>query len=121
MHSKKYWGQDAEVFRPERWLEAEGSASRAMHDTLDVFWTLGRYTPLGRSIVQTVLSKTLHEVRRFPRRSVMYRLAVLTSRQLLRRFDFALLQPLLPRNTNNTDSWKASGPLVRVISRTEAL
>lgn len=68
--SKKYWGHDAEVFRPERWLEAEVTASRAMHDTLDAFWTLGRYTALGRSTAQMVLNKTLTEVRRCSRSSL---------------------------------------------------
>ena len=66
MRSKKYWGPDAEVFVPERWLEAGTTASCTMHNTLDVLWTLGRYTSLGGPVAQTVLNKTFPEVGRFP-------------------------------------------------------
>lgn len=57
------FGEDATIFRPERWLEAEGEVLAEMNRTLDLVFGAGRYACLGKPIALIELGKTLAEVR----------------------------------------------------------
>ncbi|KAI5866698.1 cytochrome P450 [Durotheca rogersii] len=76
MRHPRYWGPDPDAFRPERWLEAPPAATDVMATALETLWGAGRYKCLGRAIVQVELNKVFVE--------------------LLRRFDFAVVNPQDP-------------------------
>src|SRR5881227_2841541 len=46
--NRAIFGEDAEVFRPERWLEATGDALQRMERTLEALFGSGRYGCLGK-------------------------------------------------------------------------
>ena len=60
--NKATFGEDAEVFRPERWLEATGDHLQRMERTLEVLFGSGRYGCLGKSIAFIELNKFFVEV-----------------------------------------------------------
>lgn len=61
---KSVFGSDADVFRPERWLDANVEHGRRliMKKSTDLIFSTGRYACLGRSIAFTELNKVLVEV-----------------------------------------------------------
>ena len=66
MRGKRYWGDDAEVFRPDRWLETNDEKSRVtMESALGIVWgnmgSANRHP--ARAAVEMVLSKALALVR----------------------------------------------------------
>ncbi|KXJ89626.1 pisatin demethylase [Microdochium bolleyi] len=61
LHSKEYWGADADIFRPERWLEADEARLEEMSSCLEAVFGYGRYKCLGRGIALMELSKGLPE------------------------------------------------------------
>ncbi|KAK6852758.1 cytochrome P450 [Apiospora arundinis] len=87
MRATKYWGNDAEVFRPERWLEARDRESYpTMESALDILWGLKSSTRpqghdhLGKIAAETFLSMAVT--------------------MMLARFDISLVEP--PRNASRT-------------------
>lgn len=71
MRSTRLWGPDADVFRPERWLEAEAAKDparlRAMVAVVDLDFGFGKYQCLGKPIAMMELNKIFVEVSRvFP-------------------------------------------------------
>lgn len=62
MRSKKYWGEDADMFRPERWIEADEKTFEMMTNVVETLWGAGRYKCLGRAIAQVELNKIFVEV-----------------------------------------------------------
>ena len=62
-HSKKLFGADAEVFRPERWLEAEGEHMAQMTSTVDLVFHYGKYQCLGKTVALMEFNKIFVEVR----------------------------------------------------------
>lgn len=74
-HNTAY-GQDSEVFRPDRWIEADSDQLAKMDKEQDLVWMHGPYRCMGERIARIELLKTLFE--------------------LIRRFDFALTRPLQP-------------------------
>jgi cytochrome P450 len=66
------FGDDATIFRPERWLETDGEFLAEMNRTLDLVFGAGRYACLGKAIALIELGKTFAEVRltEFVRRGV---------------------------------------------------
>jgi cytochrome P450 len=60
--NKATFGEDAEVFRPERWLEATGDHLQRMERTLEVLFGSGRYGCLGKSVAFIELNKFFVEV-----------------------------------------------------------
>lgn len=62
LRSRKYWGEDADVFRPERWLGLPEEQLKEMTDCLDFQFGYGRYQCLGRPLVFMELNKALPEV-----------------------------------------------------------
>ena len=61
--SKKVYGVDSMVFRPERWLEAKGEELERMEKSLGLIWGYGKYSCLGTSIAWLKLYKCIFEVR----------------------------------------------------------
>ncbi|KAK6948621.1 hypothetical protein Daesc_010391 [Daldinia eschscholtzii] len=97
MRAKKYWGNDADVFRPERWLEADGKTFDMMAAALETLWGAGRYKCLGRTIAQMELNKVFVE--------------------LLRRFDFSIVAPQKPVEMVNSGFFIMSEMKMRVTKR----
>lgn len=56
------WGKDADVFRPGRWLDAEGEKMREQEATLELIFGYGRWQCLGRNIAMVELNKVFVEV-----------------------------------------------------------
>ncbi|KAF8335698.1 cytochrome P450, partial [Cantharellus anzutake] len=56
--SKSIFGEDAEVFRPERWLEASPEELTALERWI-ITWGLGSRTCLGKGIAEMAISKVL--------------------------------------------------------------
>lgn len=65
LRTRRLFGPDAEVFRPERWLEAEADPDRLrdMVAGLDLVFGYGKFQCLGRTIAQMELNKIFVEVR----------------------------------------------------------
>lgn len=60
--SKKVFGNDSTVFRPERWHEAKGEKLEAMEKTLGLLWGFGKYSCLGKNIALMELNKVFFMV-----------------------------------------------------------
>jgi cytochrome P450 len=62
---KSIWGEDADVFRPERWLEAEAEGKervKFLNTVIDLIFGGGKYQCLGKRIALMELNKILVEV-----------------------------------------------------------
>ncbi|KKY26578.1 putative cytochrome p450 [Diplodia seriata] len=84
--SEEVFGKDADAFRPERWLEEPDEKKlRLMEDTQQLVFGYGRWGCLGKSIALVELNKVFVE--------------------LLRMFDFALVNPGKPWKADNYNLW----------------
>lgn len=61
-HNKKTFGEDAAVFLPERWIEADEERFAEMARTVDFVFSSGRYKCLGRPVALMELNKIFVEV-----------------------------------------------------------
>ncbi|KXH59500.1 hypothetical protein CNYM01_14279 [Colletotrichum nymphaeae SA-01] len=75
------WGQDADDFRPDRWLTADAESLRSMEATLELVFGHGKWKCLGRNVAMMELQKLFVE--------------------LLRRFDLVLCDPTRPWKSLN--------------------
>ena len=66
MRRKEIFGQDAELFRPERWIEAGEEKYNKMDRTVDLVFGTGRFTCLGKNIAKVELDKVFVEASPFP-------------------------------------------------------
>jgi cytochrome P450 len=62
-HSKKVFGQDAELFVPERWLEADEQRLAQMNSTVDLVFHYGKWQCLGKTVALMEFNKIFVEVR----------------------------------------------------------
>ena len=60
--SKDVYGDDSELFRPERWLEAKGKKLEKMEKSLGLIWGYGKFSCLGKHIAFLELNKIFFEV-----------------------------------------------------------
>jgi cytochrome P450 len=58
--NKKIWGDDADAFLPERWLEGENIREQEL--ALELIFAAGRYQCLGKSVALMELNKVFVEV-----------------------------------------------------------
>lgn len=58
------FGADAECFRPERWLEARDEEKVRMERSLELVFSGGRYTCLGKEVAIMEIYKVVVEVAR---------------------------------------------------------
>ena len=60
--NKAIYGDDADMFRPERWLQADGERLERMEKTNDLIFSPGRWQCLGKSVAFLELNKCIGEV-----------------------------------------------------------
>ena len=60
--SKKDFGEDAEIFRPERWLECGEDKRADMQKVLDLVFGYGKNGCLGKPVALMELGKAIAEV-----------------------------------------------------------
>jgi cytochrome P450 len=60
--NKTIWGQDADIFRPERWLEVSPEKLKEMESTLEIVFSYGKYQCLGKNLAMMELNKIFVEV-----------------------------------------------------------
>jgi cytochrome P450 len=61
----KLWGEDAVVYRPERWLNGTPDEIRKMEANADLIFGYGKWSCLGKNIAHTTLNKAIVQVRKF--------------------------------------------------------
>ncbi len=61
--NRKIWGADADMFRPERWLEGPAAKIKEQELTLELVFAAGRYQCLGKNVALMELNKVFVEVR----------------------------------------------------------
>ncbi|SPO06076.1 related to pisatin demethylase (cytochrome P450) [Cephalotrichum gorgonifer] len=62
--NKEVWGEDANVFRPERWLEGTTEELREKEAALDLTFGHGKWQCLGKNIAYMELNKIFFELLR---------------------------------------------------------
>lgn len=94
LRNKDVYGEDAEVFRPERWLEAEEGCLKRMEQVHEIIFRVGKWQCLGKPIALMELNKVFVE--------------------LLRRFDFTVIDPSHPWDSSSSGVFLQSNFWVRV-------
>lgn len=69
---KAIFGQDAEIFRPERFLECDEQKRLEMQQTAELAFGYGRWTCAGKMVAFAELNKTLFELMREFDYEIMY-------------------------------------------------
>lgn len=59
---EKVFGEHTEVFRPERWLEADEDRLHKMQELIDLVFGYGRTSCLGKGVAMMEINKALFEV-----------------------------------------------------------
>jgi cytochrome P450 len=120
LRCRETFGPDANVFRPERWMEAANDEDRLreMSNTVEFVFGYGKFQCMGKMIAAMELNKVLVEV------SLA---AVLSGEvdgyanglewQLLRRYDFAIVNPPTPLKLYDAAFWVANDFWLRVTRR----
>jgi cytochrome P450 len=62
LRRKDVFGNDSDVFRPERWLGASPENLQKMEAVSELVWGYGKYVCLGKSVALIELSKIFVEV-----------------------------------------------------------
>ncbi|KAM0435551.1 hypothetical protein ACHAQK_008112 [Fusarium lateritium] len=96
-HSKEIFGQDASIFRPERWLTADLARLELMSETVSLVFSSGKWQCIGKPVAAMELNKIFVE--------------------LFRRFDFSIIRPEKPLNITNAGIWLIEDFPVRVAQR----
>ncbi|KAK4098061.1 cytochrome P450 [Parathielavia hyrcaniae] len=100
LRSEAIFGEDAHCYRPERWLEAkqdDGAELRRMQSALDVVFGAGKFQCPGRAISYMEVGKLFLE--------------------LLRRFDFSLVDGVRPATVESWAVLVVHGMKLRVTRR----
>ncbi|KAI0102733.1 cytochrome P450 [Nemania sp. FL0031] len=95
--SKDVFGEDADLFRPERWLDISDKKYREMSQVVDQVFGWGRWQCLGKQIALLELNKAIVE--------------------LLRHFDFEVVNHERPWTILDVAVWAVSDFWVRVTER----
>lgn len=91
------FGADADLFRPERWLEADGAKLANMKKTIELIFGYGKYQCLGQNIAWMELNKIFFE--------------------LMRNFEWNIVDPTKPWESGNVGLWLQHDLWVRISER----
>ncbi|KAG4432139.1 hypothetical protein IFR05_012376 [Cadophora sp. M221] len=95
--SKAIFGDDAELFRPERWLIDDQEEVTRMEKVVDLNFGYGKYQCLGRPIAWMELNKCIFE--------------------LFQNFEFQVVDPTKPWKSRNSGLWMQSDMWLGVTER----
>ncbi|KXJ85669.1 cytochrome P450 [Microdochium bolleyi] len=95
--SKEMFGDDADVFRPERWLDLSPEQTTQWRAHVELVFGNGRWGCSGKTFAFMELEKTYI--------------------QLLRNFDFQLIDPSKPMTTSNYGIFVQEGMWLRITDR----
>jgi cytochrome P450 len=95
--NKSVFGNNAEIFRPKRWLEAKGERLVKMERTIDLIFGHGKYQCLGQNIAWMELNKIFFE--------------------LVRGFEWCVVDPTEPWKSGNIGLWMQKEQWVRVTEK----
>ncbi|KAK3403432.1 cytochrome P450 [Sordaria brevicollis] len=62
LRRKDIWGADADVWRPERWLEADPQKLALMNSTVDLVFSHGKWMCLGKNVALMEFNKVFVEI-----------------------------------------------------------
>lgn len=97
-NNTKVYGDDAAVFRPERWLDAPPERVALMEEAFYLVFGYGRFRCMGENIARLELNKIFFE--------------------LFRRFDWSVIDPMKPFEKNaNYGLFVQKGMWVKVVER----
>ena len=98
-NNPRVYGEDAEVFRPERWLDSSRERLAVMEESFLLVFGYGRYRCMGEPVARVELNKIFFE--------------------MFRRFDWAVIDPVKPfeKNNNYAGLFVQKGMWVRVTER----
>lgn len=91
-HSKEIYGADADIFRPERWIEAQGERLATMTRSAELVFGTGKNGCLGKTIAFLELNKIFAEVPSICS-ILVYMLMLIIAVQMFLRFDFTVVNP----------------------------
>ncbi|KAI3396744.1 hypothetical protein diail_11706 [Diaporthe ilicicola] len=94
MRHPRHWGHDGDVFRPERFTEADENTRASMERLVDMVFGHGRFGCAGRPLAFMELNKVYFE--------------------LFRHFDFQLVNPQHPWNSEIWSVWMDDDFLVQI-------
>ncbi|KAL5334118.1 cytochrome P450 [Aspergillus crustosus] len=60
--NQEVFGPDVDIFRPDRWLEADGDQLLEMNRTMELVFGSGRYACLGKQVAMIEMSKAIAEI-----------------------------------------------------------
>ena len=63
MRDKSFWGEDARIFRPERWLVGSPDQIKERESRVEMVFSYGKWQCLGKEVGKIELNKVLVEVR----------------------------------------------------------
>ncbi|KAK2025646.1 cytochrome P450 [Colletotrichum zoysiae] len=99
MMSTEIFGPDAEIFRPERFLEADAAKRVELERVVELAFGYGRWMCAGKHVAFTQLTKSIFE--------------------LLRAFEFQTVCPVQPRKEESGIFWNQTDMLVRITERSQ--
>ncbi|RYP26778.1 hypothetical protein DL767_007910 [Monosporascus sp. MG133] len=101
VRSTVLFGADADVFRPERFLEVDEAARAEMERNVELVFGYGRWMCAGKPVAFMELNKVFFE--------------------LMRAFDFQLVNPMKPWDSRSYSQFIDENMWVRVTESTETL
>ncbi len=72
MRDNEFWGEDADEFRPERWLGTTAERRKEMEGMMGLVFGYGKWQCLGKEVAMIELNKVFVEVSPLPRREAIY-------------------------------------------------
>ena len=88
----RIYGEDMDIYQPERWLHVESEQLAEMTKTLDLVFGYGDTRCLGYNLAQMTISKIIFEVSSGGSRNPL----IADNTKLLRKFDVVTTNPAKP-------------------------
>ncbi|PKS05393.1 hypothetical protein jhhlp_008768 [Lomentospora prolificans] len=109
--SKEVFGDDPDLFRPERWLNIDDAKLSKQRHHVELVFGAGRWGCGGKTVALIEMNKIYFEL------SLGKLNLTPTRRKLLRRFDFQLINPMKPIESMNQNMFFQKNMWVRVTER----
>jgi len=115
LRNRAVFGDDADSFRPERFLECDEETKSRMLKVVDLSFGFGRWMCLGKALAWMEMSKMFVEVSPVFALCLSQLLLTDVLRQLLRRFDFQVVNPEEPWRCKSYTSFMIDRFWIRVM------